>query len=59
MAGIPKKEQILPAPLTDEIIKSSMLELSEGTRRALETCYSCFQVQMMTASPFFCAASRP
>ena len=59
MAGMPKKEQILPAPLTDEIIRSSMLELSEGTRRALETCYSCFQVQMMTASPFFCAASRP
>ena len=40
-----RNQPVLPAPLTDEIIQAAMPELSEGTRRALETCYSCFKVR--------------
>eukprot|EP00961_Rhodomonas_salina_P170685 2301265-Rhodomonas_salina.1 len=34
----------LPAPLTEPILLLAMTELAEGTRRATETCYKCFQV---------------
>lgn len=34
----------LPAPLTETMLLQAMSELPEGTRRATETCYQCFQV---------------
>jgi len=47
-----RHQPVLPAPLTDEIIQTAMPELSEGTRRALETCYSCFKDHKFTPGDF-------
>jgi hypothetical protein len=40
-----KATKPLPAPLTETILMQAMSELPDGTRRATETCYQCFQVQ--------------
>jgi hypothetical protein len=34
----------LPPPLTEALLLQAMTELPDGTRRATETCYQCFQV---------------
>lgn len=49
-----RHQPVLPAPLTDEIIQTAMPELSEGTRRALETCYSCFKVRFSVCALHGC-----
>jgi hypothetical protein len=39
-----KATKTLPAPLTEALLIQAMSELPDGTRRATETCYQCFQV---------------
>eukprot|EP00960_Hanusia_phi_P018613 549486-Hanusia_phi.AAC.1 len=39
-----KGESVLPAPLTENLLFQAIAELPDGTRRATETCYQCFQV---------------
>ena len=41
----------LPAPLTETLLLQAMSELPDGTRRATETCYQCFQVCHLASYP--------
>ena len=36
--------KMLPPPFTEALILQAISELPDGTRRATETCYQCFQV---------------
>ena len=45
----------LPPPLTEALLMQAMAELPDGTRRATETCYQCFQVP---CNSFPCNALR-
>merc|ERR1719183_912294 len=47
-----KATKPLPAPLTETILMQAMSELPDGTRRATETCYQCFQNNKFTPEDF-------
>jgi hypothetical protein len=46
-----KASKTLPPPLTEALLIQAMSELPDGTRRATETCYQCFQVKSLHFFP--------
>lgn len=42
----------IPPPLTEPLLLQAMTELPDGTRRATETCYQCFQNNKFTPEDF-------
>lgn len=47
-----KASKTLPPPLTEALLIQAMSELPDGTRRATETCYQCFQNNKFTPEDF-------
>jgi hypothetical protein len=41
-------KQMLPAPLTEQLLSSAMSELNQGTARAVQSCLECFRDNRMS-----------